>query len=128
MPYVYKMRFLDTRCCIRRDGDILKIGVSSVLVHQDGEITVKAKEFRRSEGMWELLTRRRVNKEHVKSNDQRKYTKILLLTNAHLEVYQPGGVINVSRRKMFREIFASVFASPKGRVFESGLRRAWKKY
>jgi hypothetical protein len=48
----------------------------------------------------------KVNKEHVTSNDLRKHKKILLLTNAHFEIYQPGELINVSRGKEFREIIA----------------------
>jgi hypothetical protein len=57
-----------------------------VLVDQDGDITIKENEFRGSEGLWELLTRKNVNKEHVTSDDLRKYKKKLLLPNAHLEV------------------------------------------
>jgi len=67
MPYVYKRRFLDTQYGIYKDGDILKIVDSSVLVDQDGNITIKAKDFRGLEGLWELLTRKIVNKEHVTS-------------------------------------------------------------
>ena len=52
MPYVYKRRFLDTQYGIRKDGDTFKIGDSSVLVVQDGEITIKENEFRGSEGVW----------------------------------------------------------------------------
>ena len=46
-----------------------------MLVDQDGDITIKEKEFRGSDGLWELLTRKRVNKEHVTSDDEdiRKY-------------------------------------------------------
>jgi len=99
-----------------------------VLVVQDGDITIKEKEFRGSEGLRKLVTRKRVNKDHVTTHDLRTYKKILLLTNAHLEGYQTGGVINVSQRKMFREIIAPLFARPKSRGVESGLRRARKKY
>jgi len=74
-----------------------------VLVDQDGDITIREKEFRGSEGLWELLTRKRVNKEHVTSDDQRIYKKILLLTIAQFEGYQPRGVNNASRGKKFRE-------------------------
>ena len=128
MPYVYKKRFLYRKYCIRKDGDKFKIGDSAVLVVQDGDITIKEKQFRGSKGLWELLTSKRVNKEHVTSEELRTYKKILLLTNAHLEGYQPGGVLNVSRGKKLREIIAPLFARPKCRDVESGLRRAWKKY
>jgi len=52
MPYVYKRRFLDTQYGIRKVGDTFKIGDSSVLVDQDGEIRTKENEFRGSEGVW----------------------------------------------------------------------------
>jgi len=67
-----------------------------------------------------------VNKEHVTSDDLRKYNKILLLANAHLEGYDPAGAINVGRGEKFLEIIAPVFARPKSRGVETGLRRAWK--
>ena len=72
MPYAYKWRFLDIQFSIDKDGDIFKIGDSRVLVDQDGDITIKGNEFRGPEGLWELLTRKRVNKDHVTSDDLRK--------------------------------------------------------
>jgi len=125
MPYVYKRRFPDTQSWLRKESDIFKIDDSPVLVDQDDDITSMQNEFRGSEVLWELLTRKNVNKEHMTSDDQRKYKKIVLLTNARLEGYQPGGVINVGRGTNFREIIAPLFAKPKGRGVKSGLRRAW---
>ena len=90
---------------MRNDGDKYKIGDFAVLVGQDGDITIKEKEFRGGE----LLTHERVNKEHVTSDDPKTYKKILLLTNAHLEGYQHGGIINVSQEKKFSEIIAPHF-------------------
>jgi len=113
MPYIYSRRFLDMQYCKRKDGVIFKIGDSAVLVDQDGDITIKEKEIRGSEGLWELLTSKRVNKEHVTSEDLRTHKKILLITIAHLWEYKPGGVINVSGGVKFREISAPLFAKPK---------------
>jgi hypothetical protein len=104
------------------------IGDFPVLVDQSGDITIMENEFLGSEGMWELLTRKNVNKQQVTSDDMRKYKKILQLTKAHLQGYQAGGVINVGREKKFRKIIALLFARPKCRGVELGLRRAWKKY
>jgi hypothetical protein len=87
---------------------------------QDGDITIKENGFRGSEGLWKLLTRKNVNKEHVTSDDLRKYKKILLLTNAHLEGYQPGGPINVVRVKNFREFIALFSRGPKAWVSNQG--------
>jgi hypothetical protein len=96
-PYVYKRRFIHMQYGIRKDGDILKIGDSPVVVDQDGDITIKEIEFWGSEGLWELLTLKNLNKEHVTSDDLRKYKKILLLNNAHLESYHLAGAINVGQ-------------------------------
>jgi len=48
-----------------------------VLVDQDGDITIKENEFRCSEELWGLLTRKNVNKEQMTSDDLSKYEKIL---------------------------------------------------
>jgi len=61
-----------------------------VLVDQLDDITIKGKEFWGSDVLWELLTRRRLNKEHVISGDLRTYNKISLMTNAPLEGYRTG--------------------------------------
>jgi len=124
MPYVYKRRFHDTQCGTRKDGDTIKIGDSPVLVEKDGDITIKEDELRCSEGLWVLLTRKNVNKEHVTSDDLRQYKKVLLLSNGHLEVYAPAGENNVRRGRKLREIIALIFARPKSRGVESVLRCA----
>jgi len=89
-----------------------------VLVDQD--ITIKENEFRGSEELWELLIHKNVNKEHMISDDLRKYNKILLLTNAHLKGYQAGGVINVGLGKTFLEIIAPFSRGPKAGVSNRG--------
>jgi len=120
MPYVYKRRFIDTQYGIRKDGDTFKIDDSPVLVDQDGDSTIKENEFRGSERLWELLTRKNVNKKHVTSDDLRKYKKILLLNNALLEGYDPAGAINVGRFKKFREIIAPFSRGAKAGVSNRG--------
>ena len=110
MPYVYKRWFLDTQYGIRKDGVTFKIGDSPELVDQDGDITIKETEFRGSECCGN------VNKEHVTSDGLRKYKKILLLPNAHLEGYKPGGVINVVCGKKIRESIAQISPSTKAGV------------
>jgi len=82
---MFTREFLDTQYGLSKEVDIFKIGDSAVLVDQDGDITIKEKEFRGSEVLWELLIRKRVNLEHVTSDDLRTYKKILQITNAHLE-------------------------------------------
>ena len=60
MPQEWKSPFLDPKYGMRKDGDIFKICDSAVLVDQDGDITIKEKEFRGSEWLLEILTRKRV--------------------------------------------------------------------
>jgi hypothetical protein len=45
---MFTREFLDTQYGICKDGDIFKIGDSPVVVDQDGDITIKEKEFRGS--------------------------------------------------------------------------------
>jgi hypothetical protein len=126
MPYVYKRRFLDKQYGIRKDDDTFKNGDSPVLVDQDGDITIKENDFRGSEELWELLTRKYVNKEHVTSDDLRKYKKILQLTNAHLEGCEPARAIIVGRGNIPRNYCPPFRESQKQRC-RIVLRRAWKK-
>jgi len=66
-PYLYesKRRFLDTECGIRRVGDEFMIGDSRVDVDRDGNIHIKEVEFPATKGLWELLTRKNVNKNSL---------------------------------------------------------------
>jgi len=52
---------LSTQYGIRNDGDIFKIGDTDVVLNTEYDITIKEKEFRGPEGVWELLTRKKVN-------------------------------------------------------------------
>jgi len=69
-----------------------------------------------------------VNREFITKDDLKSYKKILTMTNAHLNKYQPDGNINIKRREKFQDIIAPLFAKPKERVVESVLRRKWTKY
>jgi hypothetical protein len=48
-------RFLDNRYGIRKDGDTLMIGNSIINVEESGDIKIKGKRFKRTNGLWELL-------------------------------------------------------------------------
>jgi len=84
MPYVYKRRFLDTQYVVRKDGDMFMIGDSLIVVDTFGDITIKDRVFKGSKGLWELLTRKKVNTEFITKDDLKSYKKILTMTNAHL--------------------------------------------
>ena len=63
VPYLYNRRYLDTQYGLRKDGDSLKIGDSTVLVDPDSDITIKRREFKGTTGLWELLTRKNVDRK-----------------------------------------------------------------
>jgi len=50
------------------------------------------------------------------------------MTNAHLNTYNPGDNINVTRGKKFRDIIAPLFAKPNDQGVESALQREWIKF
>jgi len=89
MPFVYKRRLLDTQYGIRKDGDILMIGDSPIVVNTEGGLTINFRVFKGAKGLWELLTRKKVNTEFITKDDLKSYKKILTMTNAHLTQYQP---------------------------------------
>ena len=98
-PYVYKVRFLDTQYGVSKVGDIFMIGDLPIVVDTDGDITVKKRVFKGSKCLWELLTRKKVNTEFITKDDLKAYKKILTMTNAHSNKYQPDGNINITRGK-----------------------------
>jgi len=109
-------------------GDSFMIGDSAILVDTDSDITIKGQEFRGTKGLWELLTRKNVNRKHIKTDDLKKYKKILVLTNAHLTDYKPGGDIQVTRGPKFHDVISHLFPQTRRRGIESALRRKWVKY
>ena len=52
----------------------------------------------------------------------------MIITNDHVNRYQPGDNINITRGKKFPDVIAPLFAKAKGRGVESALRRKWLKY
>jgi len=69
MPYVYKRRFLDTQYGVRKEGDMFMIGDSPIVVDTVGDITIKDRVFKGSKGLWELLTRKKVDTEFISNDD-----------------------------------------------------------
>jgi hypothetical protein len=76
-PYLYesKKRSLDAVYGIRRDGDVFIIGDSQVGVDRDGNIHINNVDFPATKGLWELLTRKRVDKHSVTTADIKQFWK-----------------------------------------------------
>ena len=101
MPYVYKGRFLDTQYGVHKDSDIFMIGDSQVVVDIDGDINIKERVFKGPKGLWQLLTRKKLNTVFITKDDLKTYKKILTMPKARLTKYQPDGNINITRGKNF---------------------------
>jgi len=65
----------------------------------DGDIAVKETVFKRSMGLWEMLTRINVNTEFNNKDYLKTYKNILMIANAHLTRYQRDGNINIMQEK-----------------------------
>ena len=104
------------------------IGDSQVGVDRDGNIHIKNVEFPATKGLWELLTRKRVDKHSVTTADIKQYKTILEMTNAHLG-YKLRANIRTSKGVKYKEIISKVFpGGPRQSGVETALRREWITY
>ena len=69
MSYVYRLRFLYTQYVIRKYGVIFMIADSPIVVDKVGFITMKERVFKGSKGLWEMVTREKVNTEFITKDD-----------------------------------------------------------
>jgi len=76
------------------------VGDSPVFIDTDDNFTIKSTAFRWSEGLWKLLTRNNMCGSYQYGRSKDVY-KLFVMTNAHLNRYQPGDNINIKRRKNF---------------------------
>jgi len=108
-PYVHKSGVLDAEYGLRKVGDRFFIGNSHVTVDRYSDFYIRNKHFKRTRGLWELLTRKKINKEIVTNSDLRQYKRILELTSAHLEGHESGGPIHISKGVKFITVIAKLF-------------------
>jgi hypothetical protein len=127
-PYLYNKSFLDKEYGIRKDGDTFMIGDSTITVDSKIDITIHDKTFRGTKGLWELLTRKKVDDKLVSKTDLTRYKNILEMTNAHLEGYEPGGDIRISRGQKFGIVISKLLPQTRRRGVETQFRRRWVTY
>jgi len=130
-PYLYesKKRSLDTLYGIRRDGGVFMKGDSQVGVDRDGNIHINNVEFPATKELWELRTRKRVDKDSVTIADIKQYKTISEMTNAHLEVYKPRANIHTSKGVKCKEITSKLFpGGTRQSGVEAALRCKWITY
>jgi IS1 family transposase len=86
------------------------IGDSTLPVDDMSDISIKERHLKGARGLWELLTRKNVNRAVVTTDDLKRYD-YLKLTNAYLQGYEPGGNVQTSRATNFREVISKFFSS-----------------
>ena len=79
-------------------------------------------------GLFELLTRKKVDHSLISTNDLKNYRHILNATNAHRENHDPTGVIKTTPGIKFHDVFAKLFPGTRQRGQEAALRRQWVRY
>ena len=106
-PYIYN-RFLDTQYGIRREKDgRYMIRYSTLSVDNTTEISIKG------HGLWELLTRKNVNRGVMTTDDLKRYKTILQLNSDHLQGYEPGSNVQTSRGPKFWDVISKFFPQTK---------------
>jgi hypothetical protein len=131
-PYVYKKQpwYLDTQYGIRKVGDQFMLGNSIFGVDTECNIHIwepdTAIKFSATPGLWELLTRKKVNKQLVNQSDLQTYKNILEQTNAQLERYETGANIQISKGVKFRDVIYKLFSVTPAR--KTALRQQWVTY
>jgi len=84
--------------------------------------------YERTPGLFELLTREKVNHSLISTNDLKNYRHILNATNAHRENHDPSGVTKTTRGINSHDVIAKLFPGTRQRGVESALRRRWVSY
>jgi hypothetical protein len=112
---------------LRKESSKVFIGNSDVTVDTNSDLYIKDKRFKSTRGLWELLTRKSVNKKLVSEDDLKQYKNVLNLTNVHLEGYKPNAPIHASRGIKFKTVMAMLFPQTKCRGIET-LHKVWITY
>ena len=122
--------FLDNQYGIRREDDgMFMIGDSKFSVDNTSDISTKGRHFNATRVLWELLTRKFVNRGVVTTDDLKRYKTILELTNAHLLENKPGGNVQTSCGPKVRDVILKLFPQTRRpRGVEVSLRQHWEWY
>ncbi len=121
------MRFLDEQYGIRRDGNTLMIGSGAVTADEKSNISRGGTRFKCTRGLWELFTHKNINSDVIKKSDLNAYKRILVLTNAHLAGYEPGGDIQISRGAKYAKVISKLLPQNRRRR-RSALRQYWSTF
>jgi len=129
--YVHRKGNLDSDYGMRRDADgTFRIGNAEVVIDQDSNVFVKGKSYRGTRGLFELLTRKKVDQSFITESDLQSYREILEATYGHLQNNDPAGVLKTARGAKFKDVISKLF--PTGAVTrrraQSTSTKPWFRY
>jgi len=127
--YVYRTSNVNRDFGMRRDADgSFKIGNAEV-IDQDS-VFVQGKSYWGMRGLFEPLTRKKVDQSFITDRDLQSYREILEATHGHLENNDPAGVIKTTRGTRFKDVISKLF--PTGgvtrRSAQSTFSKPWPNY
>jgi len=107
MSYLYDSTSLDKDFGIRKDDDgDFRIGRSLIEFGENSDIYVDGKTYAGTPGLYELITRKKVNKSLITTGDLKNYRRILEASSAHKKHNNPKGPIKTTRGVKFREVIS----------------------
>lgn len=101
---------------------VWRLGNKQIDFDKDDYVVVGGDEdeperFLPSEGFYELLFKKFPLYDIITENDKKRYKKILKLTSAHLQNYNPDGRLASSGGSKYNSIIKGLFSSSEGRGF-----------
>jgi len=93
------------------DGSF-KIGRSS-FKYNDKHVFVDGRKYKVTQGLWELLTKSKPDKNAVTIQDRQAYKQILLQSNAHRVNYSPTGKIKANKGLKYTRFISQLFIDKK---------------
>jgi len=121
-PYVLHASDVDKDFGLRRDIDgEFRIGNANVEIDSDSNVIGKSVSYKGTKGLFELLTRKKMDSSFITDSDMKAYRAILQATHGHFENKNPSGGAK------YRVVISKLF--PAGRVTrrgsESTLKQKW---
>jgi len=75
--YVFRTGILDKDFCMRRDYGTFRIGDSTVEIDRNSVVIVQGVSYKGTRGLFELLTRKKVDRSFITDSDMKVYRAIL---------------------------------------------------
>jgi hypothetical protein len=104
-------------CQNETDGSF-KIGRSR-FKYNDKHVFVDGRNYKATQGLWELLTKSKPDKKAVTFRDKQAYNQILLQSNPHIVNYSSTGKIKANKGIKYTRFISQIFTASKEVPWES---------